>query len=242
MESCLYYTSEQEQATFMTTEQDRHWNIFAWELQRILATHNYLLSTLQQAGISQDKVQRLQESLYTSPGVPVLNPAELTLLRQTLSFSDEELTCLHAALLAAAIQQVLIEHIDKDQTFHMASLMYESARTSLWEQQERKKICGTDRGGDSETGENTYLDTTWIFVKHGLDTGDLVLQLSHYASSHKTKIKKAREAYTAFESALFELNSLDSAIKAMSIWRKRYNEARFGMEAARQRLKELEVQ
>ena len=78
-------------------EQAKRWNLFARELEDILASYNLGLGHLDDRdGIHREKVRRLIQSLRAPKSFPVLNTEEMDLLVQTLQLGDEEVLRLRA--------------------------------------------------------------------------------------------------------------------------------------------------
>ena len=103
----------------MTTP--RRWNIFARELQDILATRSLKLTHLDdRAGIYPRKVARLRDSLKTPKSFPVLNPEEIEHVAKAFALTSDEVLRLRAAMLTTAIEEKLMDRIDQYDALHMA--------------------------------------------------------------------------------------------------------------------------
>ena len=62
----------------------KRWNIFARELEDILASRGLRLGHLDdRAGIHREKVRRLRQSLLRPKSFPVLNPSEMEAVAET---------------------------------------------------------------------------------------------------------------------------------------------------------------
>src|SRR5581483_9507556 len=90
------------------------WNIFARELESILAARGLRLSHLDDRGVvfHREKVRRLQHSLKSPGHLTTLNPEEMTRLIATFGLSDLEQQRLRASLLATAVEMTLLDRID----------------------------------------------------------------------------------------------------------------------------------
>jgi hypothetical protein len=116
------------------------WNIFARELELILARRKLRLGHLDNRKdelgplVHPEKVRRLQRSLYTPKILTTLNPDELQRVVRAFGLTPEEEARLHAALLATAVEMLLMDRVDAhtallaaDETFHtlLAALQQE---------------------------------------------------------------------------------------------------------------------
>src|SRR5262245_59913771 len=95
---------------------DQRWSLFACELDDILNDHGLRLGHLDNrkdaVGVPlahREMVRRLQHSLHMPTALPVLNPEQLDAVIQSIPFTHEEQDRLHAALLATAIQRLLVD-------------------------------------------------------------------------------------------------------------------------------------
>src|SRR5436190_2098089 len=106
-------------------DQNKRWNLFARELENILAARGLKLGLLDdRVGIHREKVRRLQQSLLTPKRFPVLNPEEIDLLVQAFHLSEGEWVRLQAAMLATAIERMLMERIDQDNALLASEQIY----------------------------------------------------------------------------------------------------------------------
>jgi hypothetical protein len=93
----------------------KRWNIFARELEDILAAHGFRLTHLDdRANIYSRKVSRLRDSLNKPKSFPVLNTEEMERVAVAFSLTDDEMLRLHAAILSTAIEEALMDRIDQD--------------------------------------------------------------------------------------------------------------------------------
>jgi hypothetical protein len=105
----------------MTTKQEKSGNLFAHELEEILAAHGQNLSQMDpRLGIPREKARRLLQSLRTPKSFPVLGPEELECLELELPLSGVEWTRLRAALLATAIERMLMDRLGQDKALQAA--------------------------------------------------------------------------------------------------------------------------
>jgi hypothetical protein len=93
----------------------KRWNIFARELEDILAAHGFRLTHLDdRANIYSRKVSRLRASLNNPKSFPVLNTEEMESVAVAFSLSEDEMLRLHAAMLTAAAEEALMDRIDQE--------------------------------------------------------------------------------------------------------------------------------
>src|SRR5690242_17036365 len=93
----------------------KRWNLFARELEDILATYNLGLGHLEdRVGIHREKVRRLILSLRRPKSFPILNTEEIDLLVQKLPLVAEEVLRLRAAILVTSIEKALMDSINQD--------------------------------------------------------------------------------------------------------------------------------
>jgi hypothetical protein len=90
------------------------WNIFARELENVLAARGLRLSHLDDRKVvfHREKVRRLQQSLKSPGHLTTLNPEEMARLVATFGLSDLEQQRLRASLLATAVEMTLLDRVD----------------------------------------------------------------------------------------------------------------------------------
>lgn len=109
----------------------RQWNLFARELDDILAVHGYRLGHLNdRAEIHPEKVRRLQHSLRT-PRFHMLAPDEIERVCDTFGFSHDERLRLKAAILATGIEVLLMNRINQDDALAAAEQMLPALRRAV---------------------------------------------------------------------------------------------------------------
>ena len=220
--------------------QNKRWNLFARELEDILTAHNSKLGLLDdRMDIHREKVRRLQQSLLTPKRFPVLNPDEIDLLVQTFHLSEEEWVRLRAAMLATAIERVLMDRIDLDNALLASEQIYTILRDGLQAQLGQGSGMGLIRGEEGDSIEEAEEDMALPEVCNALDDANLALQLSYHVTSHRERLKKTKEAQTHFTEALTELDRLDTAWKSLPNWKILYDEAQSGLAFATDRLEDL---
>ncbi|HEY0753015.1 MAG TPA: hypothetical protein VGD98_03485 [Ktedonobacteraceae bacterium] len=95
------------------------WNIFARELESILADHGWELGYLDDRKVvyNREKVRRLQKSLRSPGHLATLNPEEMQRLIAILDLDEQEQKRLQASLLATAVERTLLDRVDKETAF-----------------------------------------------------------------------------------------------------------------------------
>ena len=113
----------------------KRWNLFARELEDILAAYNLGLGHLDdRVGIHREKVRRLIQSLRVPKSFSILNTEEMDLLVQTLQLGNEEVLRLRTALLATAIERTLMDRINPDDALLAAEQTFPLLLNALHEQ------------------------------------------------------------------------------------------------------------
>jgi hypothetical protein len=224
----------------MATQRD--WNIFARELEEVLAARQQSLREIgPQPGLTAGKARRLWQSLQTPGRLPVLTPEDLEDLELELSLRPQEWTRLQAALLATAIERLLIYRIGPQPALQAAEQLMPLLDAVLQERWEQEERLGARRSPDWEAIEGTEEDLTWEVIWGRLDAATLALQLGCSVSSYRERVRALKEAREVFLEALGLLDDLGASIKALPIWEEAYQEARRGLDSALERLDDLGV-
>lgn len=214
------------------------WNLFALELQRILNEHGMGLGHLDdRMGIHREKVRRLKQSLYTPPGLPLLNPEETQVIIDTLQLDSEDTLRLYAAVLTTSIQRTLSDRIHQDDARRAAEQILPTIVQSL-RAHVGKKGLGNVRAGDIDP-MGSDLDGALDIILNAMDRGSEALQLSYYVRTATEGVKKARQAHNYYKEALEDLESLSRSIRRQPGWQSWYREAQSGLNMALSRLDEL---
>jgi hypothetical protein len=232
---------EKEESATMTSQESskRHWNLFARELEKLLAAHELSMSQLESdIGISHEKARRLIQSLHLPQNLPVLNPEEMKLVEQKLQLSYEESLRLRASLLAISIQKMLLYRISQDNSFIIAENVFPIILQSLEEQAQGLATQGNIRWGDGSPiadDGNAFFDPAW----QNIDNADLALQLSYGVNAHAERVEKAHSAHTYFEQASANLEDADDDMRALLLWQNCHDTTQRGLHSARKRLEDL---
>jgi hypothetical protein len=190
------------------TQPDKRWNLFARELEDILLAHGKHLGDLddQTEDIHREKVRRLQRSLLKPKSFPVLNPEEIELIVEKFGLSEEERVRLRAAILATAIERVLMDRIDPDDALLASEQIATILRDSLLAQFGRDSVMDTIRG-DSSSIEDTKGERSVKRVQQALDDATMLENLSYGMESLSPKLLNGSNG--CLTDATTELDSLD---------------------------------
>lgn len=218
----------------------KRWNLFARELEDILAKRNLGLGHLDdRAGVHREKVRRLIQSLRTPKSFPVLNAEEINRIAEEFVLNETEVLQLRAAVLATSIEKTLMDRINQDDALLAAEQLFPTIFKALQEQVEGISGLGTIRRGDTDLVDDDELDMLLGSVLDAIDDAHIALHLSRNVSSHGERVEQARRALTNFEKALTELDEVAEEVRALSVWRYWYDEAQKGLAIAHKRLEEL---
>ena len=219
---------------------EKRWNLFARELENILAVHNLSIGQLDdQIGIHREKVRRLKQSLLLPKSFPVLNTEEMEQVVDALSLDDAEVMRLRAAILAVAIERILMDRINQDDALLATEQLLPVISKAM--QQEVQSITGMGAIRREDTIPSNYdeSDLALELAKERLEKGTLAIHLSYHVSSHSERIERTREARTHFEAVLAELNEVDDDMRLLAAWNYCYTEAQNRLSEVSERLEDL---
>ena len=224
----------------MTTVQPtgKRWNLFARELEDILRAHQIELGLLDdRAGIHQEKVRRLKQSLLRPKSFPTLTPKELDNVAEVFHLDDMEVMRLRAAVLVSAIERTLMDRINQDDALRAAETMLPVVREAMEKQFQEESALGTVRGRDYDFSEDSedQLDSIIDYI----DAAQLEIHLSHNVASHSERVEHAYQARKQFEMALAALDEVDEDVRALHVWRVWHTAAAAGQSDAANLLEEL---
>lgn len=209
------------------------WNIFARELESILAAHGLQLSHLDDRGIvlHREKVRRLQHSLKSPSHLTTLNPDEMTRLITTLGLSDLEQQRLRASLLATAVEMTLLDRIDAQLALMASEDVFNILLAAIRDRPEMtvaSRIKAAAFVGESEQAGDAQFERALDL----LDRACLALSLSKEALSPQSRAIHAYEAAGGFAHALQCLRDCQSPSRESREWRYWYDEAETGRRTA----------
>lgn len=132
---------------------DRGWNLFARELALILNGRGYRLGQLDdRAGIHPQKVSRLKRALR-QPRFNVLSPDDLERVTSAFGLTNEETLRLRAAVLATAIEDMLMDRIDAEDALTAAEQIFPVLVRALRERALSASGIGAIKGGEMDVSE-----------------------------------------------------------------------------------------
>jgi hypothetical protein len=228
-----------------------YWNVFAGVLQELLQARTPSLrmghldnreDPLTGKVIPPFKVARLQRSL-TTPIFPTLNPDEIDRAARTFNFNWQEKVRLHAAVLATAVQALLVGRIGVRDAWlagWQVLPIIEQYLLTHWDDEG----LGSGRKGLQLQQESTPVsdDPDPFTAQFGVavaevERGWLALTLAEYTTGQRDRQAQAKTARLAFETAMVLLRPTTRAgaldPEAGRFWQE---EAREGLNAAKQLL------
>jgi hypothetical protein len=217
------------------------WNLFARELEDILAARGLRLGQLDDRRdemgsplLHREKVRRLKRSLRV-PSFTVLNPEDLERVIHAFDMSPKEQNRLYAALLGTSIEDLLMDRIDPLSALHAAEQLLPLLRQAL-EQQNAQGEPARIRGGAGAirdfSGETSDLDERFEKALRMLDRATLNLHLCQSSDVFLEKIARAQQARDGFQTALRLLEKGDDTIRSDGAWQVWHAEAERGGAAA----------
>lgn len=182
----------------------RGWNLFARVLHDLLAARGYRLGHLDdRAQVHPFKVSRLQRSLSAPKSFPVLTPEEMEEVSRVFGLTCAEQIRLRAALLATAMEEMLMDRINHEDALRAAEQILPILERAL-HAHDGDQGLGLARGTggalavpEGETALGRYLGPALA----NIDRATLALHLSRSAQDRQERIAYARRACEAFETA-----------------------------------------
>lgn len=210
-----------------------HWNIFVRELEAILRAHGLRLSQLDDRGIvlHREKVRRLQQSMKSPRHLTTLNPDEIERLIREVQLTEIERKTLHAALLATAVEMLLMDRIDPQTALMASDDVFHILFAAMKAQPE---LVMTQRVKAGAMTDNPEMEGDKLFAQ-ALDLVDraiLAVHVSKNAASPQAQIAHAREALVTFTRSLALLQQCQFPPPESENWRYWYNEAINGQKLA----------
>ena len=207
------------------------WNIFARELEDILADHGLRLGQLDdRAFIHREKVRRLRKSLERPKSFPVLNPDEMDEVIAAASLDDYEVLRLRAAILTAAIQETLVERIDPEDAFIAAEQIFPTIMMAMHRRSDETVGLARMRGESTSVDEEGEVDEVPEPALVALDRATKALHLGLDApQSDAERREQLRRAKASFEAALDSFIAAPEATRDSPAWNAWYTEAQRGL-------------
>lgn len=206
------------------------WNIFARELEDVLANHGLQLSELddQRIVLHPEKVRRLKRSLSSPTHLTTLNPDEMDRLISKLRLSYVEQKQLHAALLATAVEMILMDRIDNETAYMASNDVFRILFASMKAQPDTAMATSV-RGASMLDDQDVYTDTAFSDALDLIDRAVLGIHVSKQANTPKARIAHASEAHAAFAQALTLLEQCQIPHHDSEDWQYWYNETIDGL-------------
>lgn len=217
-----------------STHLSMRWNIFARELEDILAIRGLRLGHLNDREVvyHPEKVRRLQQSLETPRHLTTLNPEEMDRLTKIMNLTELEQSRLRAALLAAAVEMVLMDRVDPE-TALMASDDIFNILFAAMKAQPGMVMASKVKGvAMTDNADILQVDATFTQALDLIDRAILALHVSRYALSQQAQVVHAREAYDGYTQSIELLRRCQLPEHASESWRFWYDEAFHGQEIA----------
>ena len=219
---------------------EMRWNLFARELEDILAEHQCAIDQLnERAGIHGEKVRRLKQSLLIPKNFPILNTDEMEAISEKLHLSHTEILRLRAAVLATSIERVLMDRISPRDALVAAEQLLPLIIKAMQEQINSITGMGAIRREDTISSDYDENDLALESAIESIDKGTIALHLSYSVSSHTERIERALEARHHFEVAQVELDEVDDDIHMLTSWKYCHTEAQSRLIEANERLDDL---
>lgn len=191
----------------------KRWNIFARELEIILATRGIRIEALPgKIAIFPEKARHLAQSLSEAGSFPILNADEMADLIRKFHLSNAEVLHLNTAILATSIEKTLIGHVGREVALTIADATFPQILAAFRQADDDANDPDARRGDIFLTQDNTnndVLNAAW----RSFDGGEMALHLGLNATSHKEQIDNIRQACQLFEQALKELETVEAHIR-----------------------------
>ncbi len=209
------------------------WNIFARELENILAARGLRLSHLDDRGVvfHREKVRRLQHSLKSPGHLTMLNPEEMTRLIATFGLSDLEQQRLQASLLATAVEMALLDRADAQLALMAAEDVFDILFAAFRARPEMTVASRIKAAAFTDEAE-PFGDEQFELALDLLDRACLALSLGRAASSPRSRAIRTYEAAGGFARALQCLQNCRFPTHESREWRYWYDEAEAGRQMA----------
>lgn len=184
------------------------WNIFARELERILQARGYGLGHLDdRSHIHPEKVRRLQRSLR-EPRFNLLSPVELERVGDVFEFTSDERMQLRAAVLATAIEDMLMSRIEADAALMASDQVFDILLEALQTHGDDSDGIGAVKGVSLASISSEQTQTPWqAALEEAVADIDRAYLLLHLALADDS-LARMRTAMLARESFLYALAAL----------------------------------
>jgi len=222
----------------MASNNDVSWNIFARVLERILHAHGYTLWQLRTvAEIHTEKIGRLHRSLH-EPKFNVLSPDDLDKVILACNFTADEATQVRAAVLATAIEKMLMDRINRFDALAAAEQVYPILYRALKKRGDDSHGLGGTKGTAAPVATPLPTQTGSEAFERAIDEVDASLLLLHLAdtSDGEDGVQYAQLARSRFLTTLALLEDLENEVRASESWLVWHAETLGGLAHAEQRI------
>ncbi len=210
------------------------WNIFARELEDILVARGLRLGHLNDRGVvyHPEKVRRLQHSLASPEHLTTLNPEEMERLGTIMQLTDNEQQRLRAALLATAVEMVLMDRVDPETALMASDDVFNILFAAMKAQP--GTVMARNVKGVAMTGDADMLgDAAFMQALDLIDRATLALHVSRSAPLLQAQVVHARQAYDGFTRSIELLQRCQVPEHASESWHFWHDEAFHGQEMAK---------
>ncbi len=216
------------------------WNIFARELEDILADHGLRLSQLDdRAFIHREKVRRLRKSLERPKSFPVLNPAEMDEIVDAIGLDSYEVLRLRSAIIAASIQEMLVERIDAENAYIAVEQIFPTIMMAMENHKDETSGLSTTRGDSQLSREEEEGEQALELALVAIDCATKALHLSRDGETRAERIERLQQAAKSFEKARILLSTFEDLVETSEEGKFWFTEVQKGMSFVNQFLKEL---
>jgi hypothetical protein len=214
----------------------RNWNIFARELSRLLEIRGHTLGALHtKSHIHSQKVQRLRDSLANPKSFPTLNPDEMRQVQTDFAFTDLEMNCLLAAILATAVEATLMDRVNQVVAHAAAEQIFVILFTESQRETFAPILAMLEAGGIMAQDINAILAPILIM----LEKAQLAFHLSMAAVSGEEQYASALQAQHDFTLVLDAMDKLPTDVIQTEEWRYWQQEALSGQLMVNKRIVQL---
>ncbi len=195
------------------------WNIFARELEMVLAARGLGLGHLDDRHVvlHPEIVRRLQQSLVAPKHFPVLNPDEIERLFTMMSLTLDEQRRIRAALLATAVERVLMDRLEPYAALMAANDVYEICLSVMRQEPDNGLNAAVKRGaiqGSADLNDDSIFDEALGFI----DEATLALHGADASLTEQARLFNARLAASAFTRALAALHDISASDDLHDDW------------------------
>jgi hypothetical protein len=221
----------------------KYWNLFARELQNVLANYQYSMDVLEDlAGVSAEKTHALIHSLHTPDALPILTHEETRALERKLKLDTEERFQLRAGLLAASMQRAFIDYTGQDTALLLAEQALPTILQALQAQgQQVLQEQASTRRGAGEPMDDDEFEAFFEPLLDLLEEAEMALQLSYNVNAYATQAARALAARACFEQANADVEGAEKFLRQAQLWKDCREVSHRGLRAANERLEELGI-